>query len=130
MLYGMHIHYYKSVSFKTHWNTLRTPRTDSKQPHLRVLRSWNTPRTPLEQTQHNFRNTLRTSCCNHPYLTSLGPYWTSQKFCWTSWGPYSVLLILQTGSFLVKEGRKTGAFFSKNTGVRRAKRRAKFKFLY
>ena len=41
-----------------------------------------------------------------------------------------VLLILQTGSFLVKDGRKTGAFFSKNTGVRRAKRRAKFKFLY
>ena len=44
--------------------------------------------------------------------------------------PLSVLLILQTGSFLVKDGRKTGAFFSKNTGVRRAKRRAKFKFLY
>ena len=41
-----------------------------------------------------------------------------------------MLLILQTGSFLVKDGRKTGAFFSKNTGVRRAKRRAKFKFLY
>ena len=40
----------------------------------------------------------------------------------------AVLLILQTGSFLVKDGRKTGAFFSKNTGVRRAKRRAKFKF--
>ena len=40
----------------------------------------------------------------------------------------AVLLILQTGSFLVRDGRKTGAFFSKNTGVRRAKRRAKFKF--
>ena len=39
----------------------------------------------------------------------------------------AVLLILQTGSFLVKDGRKTGAFFSKNTGVRRAKRQAKFK---
>ena len=45
--------------------------------------------------------------------------------------PYAqaVLQILQTGSFLVKDGRKTGAFFSKNTGFRRAKRRAKSKFL-
>ena len=42
----------------------------------------------------------------------------------------TVLLILQTGSFLVKDGRKTGALFSKYTSIRRAKRRAKSKFLY
>ena len=39
-----------------------------------------------------------------------------------------MLQILQTGSFFVKDGRNTGAFFSKNTGVRRAKIWAKFKF--
>ena len=33
------------------------------------------------------------------------------------------------GKRQAKDGRKTGAFFSKNTGARQAKRRAKFKFL-
>ena len=48
---------------------------------------------------------------------------------WTIEVEKAVFPIPQTRPYLRKDGRKTGTFLTKNTGIRRAKGRAKFKFL-